>query len=153
MPATLWVMAISLPWVMVFDLSTSAADDGLLASLLSPSLRSFDLAGRLWPQGLPSCVSFVFDTATLGLPSRSLFQDSMGHPCQGGPLYWHPACSTPKTAWGVLVRALCCTGTLLAQQVMGPSRKTSRHSGNVVCFKRTDTTSRWVLAVLQALKL
>ena len=34
MPATLWVMAISLSWVMVFDLPTSAADDGLLASLL-----------------------------------------------------------------------------------------------------------------------
>ena len=63
MPATLWVMAISLPWVMaislprvmaislpwvmVFDLPTSAADDGLLTSLLSPSLRSFDLAGGL----------------------------------------------------------------------------------------------------------
>ena len=29
MPATLWVMAISLPLVMVFDLPTSAADDGL----------------------------------------------------------------------------------------------------------------------------
>ena len=47
MPATLWVMAISLPWVMVFDLPTSAANDGLLASLLSPSLRLFDLAGGL----------------------------------------------------------------------------------------------------------
>ena len=55
--------------------------------LLSPSLRSFDLAGGQWPQALPVVVTA---------------QDSMGSPCQGCPLHWHPACSTfiiIKTLW------------------------------------------------------
>ena len=58
--------------------------------MLSPSLRSSDLAGGLWPQGLP-CASLHSDP-------------------------WLDLSVIALAAWAVLVRAVRCTGILPAQQ-------------------------------------